>query len=119
MMKLRISAWLAGPTSAPHPSAPVCVVCCQDPDKFAAEVEADQAALRQKLIEASKRLKSVAISRELKLKIAQICSNLGVDGIRGDMTVNRAAKAYVALEGRTEVTLEDVGRVITLCLNHR
>jgi magnesium chelatase subunit I len=42
-----------------------------------------------------------------------------VDGIRGDMVVNRAAKALVALESRAEVTLEDVARVIALCLNHR
>jgi AAA lid domain len=51
--------------------------------------------------------------------VPQICSLLEVDGIRGDMVVNRAAKALVALEGRTEVTLEDVARVIALCLNHR
>lgn len=49
----------------------------------------------------------------------QICSLLDVDGIRGDMVVNRAAKALVAFEGRDEVTLDDVARVIALCLNHR
>ncbi len=49
----------------------------------------------------------------------QICSLLDVDGIRGDMVVNRAARALVAFEGRTEVTIEDVARVIALCLNHR
>lgn len=49
----------------------------------------------------------------------QICSLLEVDGIRGDMVVNRAAKALVALEDRPEVTLDDVARVIALCLNHR
>lgn len=31
----------------------------------------------------------------------------------------RAAAALVALEGRTEVTIKDVGRVIGLCLGHR
>lgn len=51
--------------------------------------------------------------------VPQICSLLDVDGIRGDMVVNRAAKALVALEDRKEVTLEDVARVIALCLNHR
>ncbi len=35
------------------------------------------------------------------------------------MVVNRAARALVALESRTEVTLEDVAKVIALCLNHR
>ena len=51
--------------------------------------------------------------------VLQICSLLEVDGIRGDMVVNRAAKALVALEDRPEVTLDDVARVIALCLNHR
>merc|ERR1719235_1978436 len=31
----------------------------------------------------------------------------------------RAAKAYAAYEGRTEVTDEDVGRVVGMCLGHR
>lgn len=51
--------------------------------------------------------------------LLQICSLLDVDGIRGDMVVNRAARALVAFEGRKEVTIEDVARVIALCLNHR
>ena len=58
-------------------------------------------------------------SRDIKLKISEICSLLDVDGIRGDMVINRAARALVAMEGRTEVTLEDVAKVIGLCLNHR
>ena len=48
-----------------------------------------------------------------------MCSRLDVDGLRGDLVVNRAAKALVAFEGRREVTPEDVGRVATMCLNHR
>jgi Mg-chelatase subunit ChlI len=48
-----------------------------------------------------------------------MCSRLDVDGLRGDLVVNRAAKALVAFEGRNEVTREDVGRVVTGCLNHR
>ena len=58
-------------------------------------------------------------SRNIKLKISEICSLLDVDGIRGDMVINRAARALVAFEGRKEVTLDDVAKVIGLCLNHR
>ena len=58
-------------------------------------------------------------SRDIKLKISEICSLLDVDGIRGDMVINRASRALVALEGRTEVALDDVAKVIGLCLNHR
>ncbi len=42
-----------------------------------------------------------------------------MDGLRGDIVTNRAAKALAAYEGRTEVTLDDIRRVIALCLRHR
>jgi magnesium chelatase subunit I len=42
-----------------------------------------------------------------------------VDGLRGDIVTNRAAKALAAFESRTEVTVDDIRRVITLCLRHR
>ena len=56
---------------------------------------------------------------QVRLKISEICSLLNVDGIRGDIVINRAARALVAFEGRTTVELSDVGRIISICLNHR
>ncbi len=53
------------------------------------------------------------------MKISEVCSELDVDGLRGDIVTNRAAKALTAFEGRTEVTVDDIQRVITLCLRHR
>ncbi|MGL5511207.1 MAG: magnesium chelatase ATPase subunit I, partial [Microcoleaceae cyanobacterium] len=35
------------------------------------------------------------------------------------IVTNRAAKALASFEGRTEVTVDDIGRIITLCLRHR
>ena len=32
---------------------------------------------------------------------------------------NRAAKAYAAYDRRTKVTVNDIAKVITLCLRHR
>jgi magnesium chelatase subunit I len=55
----------------------------------------------------------------LRLKISEVCSELNVDGLRGDIVTNRAAKALAALEGRSQVTVDDIRRVITLCLRHR
>ena len=53
------------------------------------------------------------------MKISEVCSELNVDGLRGDIVTNRAAKALTAFEGRTEVTVPDIRRVVTLCLCHR
>ena len=91
----------------------------QDPDGFCQEASNQQGELRQRLVNATKHLKSVHMSPELRLQISEICSLLDVDGIRGDIVTNRAATALVALEGRDEVTMNDVEKVIGLCLNHR
>ena len=56
---------------------------------------------------------------DLRIKISQVCGALDVDGLRGDIVTNRAAKAFAAYNGRTEVTVDDIENVITLCLRHR
>ena len=94
-------------------------MCKQDPDNFCYESSKEQGELRQRLVEATKKLKQVRMPADVRLKISEICSLLDVDGIRGDIVTNRAAKALVAFEGREEVSLSDVEKVIELCLNHR
>ncbi|KAL3154738.1 Bifunctional NAD(P)H-hydrate repair enzyme [Trebouxia sp. C0009 RCD-2024] len=91
----------------------------QDPDDFCYQASQEQNQLRQRLVEAAKKLKGVHMPAEVRLKISEICSLLDVDGIRGDIVTNRAAKALVAFEGREEVSMTDVEKVIGLCLNHR
>ncbi|EFJ52236.1 hypothetical protein VOLCADRAFT_79418 [Volvox carteri f. nagariensis] len=91
----------------------------ENPASFRKDYEASQNALTNRIVEASKLLKQVEVSYEYRVKISQICSDLNVDGIRGDIVTNRAAKALAAFEGRTEVTPEDIYRVIPLCLRHR
>jgi magnesium chelatase subunit I len=91
----------------------------QNPHEFRAEYESEQQALMTQIIEARERLKDVKIDYDLRLKISEICSELNVDGLRGDMVTNRAAKALVSFEGRDEVTPRDIFTIITLCLRHR
>lgn len=91
----------------------------QDPDDFCYESSQEQGQLRQRLVEATKKLKGVRMPADVQLKISEVCSLLDVDGIRGDIVTNRAAKALVAFEGREEVSMTDVEKVIGLCLNHR
>ncbi|TVQ19000.1 MAG: magnesium chelatase ATPase subunit I [Leptolyngbya sp. DLM2.Bin15] len=91
----------------------------QDPQAFLTEYADAQTELQQKLIQAQQLLKSVTIDHDLRVNISQACAELDVDGLRGDIVTNRAAKAIAALEGRTEVTVNDIQRVIVLCLRHR
>ena len=78
-----------------------------------------QVALKQTIVDAQNRLSEVNLSMDLRIKISQVCGTLDVDGLRGDIVTNRAAKAYAAYNGRTEVTVDDIENVITLCLRHR
>jgi magnesium chelatase subunit I len=80
---------------------------------------ADLSSVRTRITRAQELLPSVQLKHILKIKIAQICSDLNVDGLRGDIVVNRAAKAFAAYNGRKYVTCADIGRVIVLCLRHR
>ncbi|MBD2494344.1 magnesium chelatase ATPase subunit I [Nostoc sp. FACHB-280] len=91
----------------------------QNPPQFLEQHKADQEALQQKIVNAQNLLREVKIDYDLRVKISEVCSELDVDGLRGDIVTNRAAKAIAAFEGRTEVTLDDIRRVITLCLRHR
>lgn len=90
-----------------------------NPNEFRAGYQIAQDELTTKIIEARKLLPEVQISYEYRVQISQICSELNVDGLRGDIVTNRAAKAIAAFEGRREVTTEDISRIITLCLRHR
>ncbi len=90
-----------------------------DPDSFISSVQAKQDSLQKKVVSAQDRLQNVVIDEDLRLKISAICGELDVDGLRGDIVSNRAARALAAFEGRNEVSEEDVARVITCSLRHR
>lgn len=91
----------------------------QDPAQFMKAHTKEQKELQKRLVEAQKNLQQVHMAPELEVKISQVCSELDVDGLRGDIVTNRAAKALASLEGRKEVTVGDISRVIVLSLRHR
>ena len=76
-------------------------------------------ALKKQITDAQDLLPKVELDYELRVKISQVCGSLDVDGLRGDIVTNRAAKAYAAYNERSKVTIEDIEKVITLCLRHR
>lgn len=91
----------------------------QDPDAFVAGCAAETEALRAKLAAARDRLPAVTADRSLLLQVSEMCALLNVDGLRGDITVSRAARALAALEGAPAVTQAHVARVAGMCLSHR
>nr|AYC64200.1 Mg chelatase subunit e [Pseudobryopsis hainanensis] len=91
----------------------------ESPLEFRQNYSASQQQLAQAIVDARSRLKNVKIEYNDRVKISHICSTLDVDGLRGDIVTNRAAKALTCFEGRDRVTPRDIFRVMPLCLRHR
>lgn len=90
-----------------------------DPYAWVDKYKDQQEALKQKIINAQKLLDKVEMPYDFRLKISKVCSDLDVDGLRGDIVTNRAAKAYTAFQGKEMITIEDIEKIIVLCLRHR
>ena len=90
-----------------------------DPESFSDSVQEKQESLQQKVVDAQNILNEVFIDEDLRLRISAVCGELDVDGLRGDIVTNRAARALAAFEGRKEVTEEDIARVVSTALRHR
>jgi magnesium chelatase subunit I len=91
----------------------------QNPMIWINNYESKQQELRDRIVAAQKLLPTVQMDYNLRVKISEVCSQLDVDGLRGDIVTNRAAKAHAAYNGRDVVTIEDISKIITLCLRHR
>jgi magnesium chelatase subunit I len=90
-----------------------------DPERFLGQFTEPQQTLQQQVVAAQERLGNVSMDPDLRLKISEVCGQLEVDGLRGDIVTNRAARALAAFEARSEVNDEDVARVVACCLRHR
>lgn len=91
----------------------------KNPAECLAKYQAQQDEFKKEIVAAQTLLPETSIAYELRVKISQVCGELDVDGLRGDIVTNRAARAYAAYQQRTEVTVDDIKSVITMCLRHR
>ncbi|XP_009592218.1 magnesium-chelatase subunit ChlI, chloroplastic isoform X2 [Nicotiana tomentosiformis] len=91
----------------------------KNPKEFRESYKAEQEKLQNQIDSARNALSAVTIDHDLRVKISKVCAELNVDGLRGDIVTNRAARALAALKGRDKVTPEDIATVIPNCLRHR
>lgn len=90
-----------------------------NPKAFRSKYAEEQASVIEKVTQARALLPEVEVPMEIRLKISQVCAELDVDGLRGDLVTTRASRAAAAYRGSKVVTDEDVYSVISLCLRHR
>jgi len=91
----------------------------EDPVGFTKRWEREQDALRQRIRRAKEILPRVKIDDRLLYIIAEMCSDLKVDGHRPDIIITLTAKTIAAYNGRDYVTDEDVLLASKLALGHR
>lgn len=91
----------------------------KNPNIYITQYQKQQEVLKNKISRAQKLLPDVKIDFSLRMKISEICGQLDVDGLRGDIVINRAAKAFAAYHGNLNVNIDAIKQVIVLCLRHR
>jgi magnesium chelatase subunit I len=80
---------------------------------------ADELRLVQQLAAAQARLPALDWPEPVLARAAALAHAAGVDGLRADLTMLRAARALAALAGRDAVQADDVDAVAELALAHR
>lgn len=91
----------------------------RDSESFLHGFADSQAELRRKITRARKSFPNVIIERKLLRDVARLCTELKIDGHRGELTITRAARSLAAFEGRRKVNQTDVRRVAVMALRHR
>lgn len=91
----------------------------EDSEQFCNKYKEQQCNIIEQVKSAKENLKSVVVTADIQSYIAEICNNAQVEGLRADITLYRAARAYAALNEKTEVSQEDVEAVKEFVLAHR
>ena len=91
----------------------------QEPKTFHAHYKRKDAALRSKLKTGRERLSAIDVPDSALESAAGLCMRLGTDGLRGELTLVRAARAVAAFEGADVVDDGYLRKVAPLALRHR
>lgn len=91
----------------------------RDPDAFQARYKRKDGRLRSQLKSGRERLETVDVPEAALESAAGLCLKLGTDGLRGELTLIRAARAVAAMEGADRVEDAHLRRVAPLALRHR
>lgn len=91
----------------------------QDPPSFITKWRHHDALVRRQIEFARQLLPEVRVPDAVLERAANLCMALGTDGLRGELTLMRAARALAALEDAEEVSEEHLKRIAAPALRHR
>jgi magnesium chelatase subunit I len=91
----------------------------KDPVGFKALWHKDNQKLQKRILKARGRLAAVTVSDDMLMLCARLCQQLGTDGLRAELTLLRATRAFAALQGQLTVQAEHLQSMAPLALRHR
>lgn len=91
----------------------------RDPNGFVGKWRRKDNAIRKKVEKARQSLDDIETPDTILERAAALCIALGTDGLRGELTLMRAARAVCALEGREIVSEDALRRVAPMAMRHR
>jgi magnesium chelatase subunit I len=91
----------------------------RDPQGFLETWRGAEQKLAATIVAARARLGAVAVSDAMLTLMAQLCQALGADGLRGELTLLRAARALAAFEGAMAVDKAHLRAMAASALRHR
>ncbi len=91
----------------------------RDPAAFVEKWQPEEQKVVKKIQNGRKRVANVDVPDAALERAAEICIALGTDGLRGELTLIRAARALAAIEGKKAVTDVQLRAVAPTALRHR
>jgi magnesium chelatase subunit I len=90
-----------------------------DRTAFLTKWEAEETRTRNRILKARRAMPKVAAPDAILRDCAELCIALGSDGLRGELTLLKAARALAAYRGGTEITRTHLRDIAPLALSHR
>ena len=91
----------------------------RDNSAFMLRWQAEDAAIRERIVAARRAIAEIEANDRVLTDVAEICLALGSDGLRGELTLLKAARAYAAWRDDTAITRTHIRGVSAMALRHR
>ncbi len=90
-----------------------------DNTAFMVRWQAEDAAIRDRILKARRALGKITTPDDVLSDVAELCLALGSDGLRGELTLLKAARAQAVWEGKRKLTRDHIRAVAPMALRHR
>jgi magnesium chelatase subunit D len=91
----------------------------REPESFRGRFASEQWALIERCRRARDRAAAISLEGPALEHVVELCHAAGVEGVRADLAMLRAARAHAAWNERDRIAVEDVAAVAELALCHR